>query len=148
MFEILYSSHALVQLTPNDMEILIGASRERNAADDITGSLLSIHDPDGAPGFYVQVLEGPVDTVKATYERIRHDSLHTTITTLHARVTPGRAFRDWSMRLEAITSEQARMAGGQLDPTMDLGVLLRKPDFARRLIAAFRTVTATAGTRH
>jgi hypothetical protein len=148
MFEILYTSTALVHLDATEMEAFLGPSRRRNAAADITGFLLHVYEPPIDPGYFVQVLEGPPDTVEDTYERIARDMLHSDVTTVHRRHTEGRAFRDWAMRLDSITPSQARAAvrltGRTVDPAADFVDLLKQPDFVRGLVATFRTVTATS----
>jgi hypothetical protein len=151
MFELLYSSEALVHLDPDEMESFLGHSRARNEAADITGFLFHLHGPGGRPGFFVQVLEGPEVAVEETYARIGRDPLHTDVTTMDRRRTGTRAFRDWAMRLESITGDQARAAvartGTPVEAGVDLGNLLWQPRFTRSLVAAFRTVTPTAGAQ-
>lgn len=145
MFEILYASTATAQIDPFALDALLGTSRDHNARLQVTGSLLHIQDERESPGFFVQVLEGPQDAVEATYTRVQCDGRHTDVTTLHERTSQGRAFRDWSMRLESVTPAQAREAiartGRPADPDADLAELIRQPSCARGLIAAFRTVT-------
>lgn len=141
MYEILYTSTARVSLGPGAVGSLVDTCRRRNAESDITGFLLHLYDPDLAPGFFLQVLEGPPGAVEDTYARIQLDPRHTDVTTIHCRTTEGRAFRDWAMRLESVTAEQAFAVTGRAGW---LPYLLKQSSFVRSLVTSFRTVTPVA----
>ncbi|GAA3601095.1 hypothetical protein GCM10022223_15960 [Kineosporia mesophila] len=150
MYELLYISQAVVDLTETEMEAFLGRSRERNAQADITGILLHIHDgPVGdepfRAAFFVQSLEGPQEAVEQTYERIRADMLHTDLTVVHRGQRESRSFAGWRMHLTRMTSEAALAliaresqpdSGPPLrsDNPADTFALLRDPLIARALL--------------
>ena len=93
LFRLVYASRSLVPEAQVRAELprILGAARRRNAAQDITGALLF-----SADGF-VQVLEGPMAAVAATFERIQCDPRHADVVVLEAGPVPARDFAGWSM---------------------------------------------------
>ena len=74
-----------------EIEAILAKSRVNNARDGITGGLL-FND-----GCFAQVLEGPVDAVEATFERIQCDDRHGEVTMIEAGPILARDFPAWSM---------------------------------------------------
>lgn len=70
--------------------ILVGA-RRYNAEHDITGALICRAD------LYLQLLEGPDETVKALYRQITTDNRHVEVEQLLSRSADQRMFPDWAM---------------------------------------------------
>jgi hypothetical protein len=70
---------------------IVAVAQVRNAADDITGLLLS----DGSR--YLQAIEGPEGPLRACYERIRRDPRHHDIVTVSDKGIDQRQFGHWSM---------------------------------------------------
>lgn len=91
MRQILYVSTSTVPGDRADLSGILNQSRHNNAMDGITGLLWS----DGR--HFLQVFEGPEESVAATFERISHDPRHTDLTVLSDRATEAREFGDWSM---------------------------------------------------
>lgn len=91
MRQILYVS---TSTQPGDSADLVGIlrqSRHNNAIDGVTGVLWS----DGAR--FLQVIEGPPDSILGTWGRICTDARHREITVLHDVEVNPRAFGDWWM---------------------------------------------------
>lgn len=88
--QILYRSQAVGQ--PNVSEIL-AASKRNNGLDGITGLLLY----DG--NVFLQVLEGPENSVAAAFGRIRADRRHEEIEVISDGTIGEREFGYWSMEL-------------------------------------------------
>lgn len=74
-----------------DLARILEQSRHNNALEGITGVLWS----DGRQ--FVQVIEGPPESVGATFERIRNDPRHRNLIVLHDAPIEARQFGDWSM---------------------------------------------------
>ena len=93
LFRLVYASRSLVPEdgVPVELPRILDAARRWNAAQGITGALLF-----SADGF-VQVLEGPVAAVEATFERIKCDPRHADVVVLEAGMVPARDFEGWSM---------------------------------------------------
>nr|WP_269329512.1 BLUF domain-containing protein [Kineosporia babensis] len=101
----LYVSTAVVDLNERELETLLGPSRLKNEAADVTGLLLHLHDARGA--YFVQHLEGPQRAVQQAFERISRDELHVQATVLHCGQAERRAFAAWPMRLLMLEAEPA-----------------------------------------
>ncbi|GLY13616.1 hypothetical protein Kisp01_06320 [Kineosporia sp. NBRC 101677] len=147
MYELIYASRAVVDLSENELEVFLGRSRERNAAADITGCLLHVHDRPGDAAYFVQLLEGPQEAVEETYRRITQDLLHVDSTVVHQGEREGRGFEGWRMRLATITTESV-LALIATDPEYlndprPTAELLQNPSLARALLElqAGRAVT-------
>lgn len=71
--------------------ILASAARN-NPRDDITGALICRED------IFMQLLEGPGDSVQAAFDRIRADDRHTDVALVSLQSVTERLFPDWAMR--------------------------------------------------
>ena len=74
-----------------DLAGILEQSRHNNAINGVTGLLWS----DGAR--FMQVFEGPMESVALTWERIQKDSRHHEIVVLHDRPITEREFGYWTM---------------------------------------------------
>jgi hypothetical protein len=70
---------------------ILSRSRANNRRDGITGALLF------NAGCFAQVLEGPLGTVEAAFERIQQDERHGDVSLLAMEEVAARSFPDWSM---------------------------------------------------
>uniref|UniRef100_UPI0035CA3088 BLUF domain-containing protein n=1 Tax=uncultured Sphingomonas sp. TaxID=158754 RepID=UPI0035CA3088 len=91
MRRILYVSVGTAPGNAADLSAILQQSRHNNALDGITGLLWS----DGKR--FVQAIEGPADSVTATFERIRADPRHDAIVVLQDEIITARDFGGWTM---------------------------------------------------
>ena len=91
MRQLLYISTSTLPGNTADIEGILEESRHNNALEGITGVLWS----DGT--HFLQVLEGPDESVGATFGRILSDHRHSAIVVLHDQPVAGREFGGWSM---------------------------------------------------
>jgi hypothetical protein len=70
---------------------IVARSMHNNRLCDVTGMLV-VHG-----GWFLQTLEGPVDSVRQTFERIAADPRHFGLTVIAAGAAETRLFRDWDM---------------------------------------------------
>ena len=70
---------------------ILAVARRRNAADGITGGLVF------SRGCFAQALEGPIEAVTETFERIQRDERHSDVTVLQAGPIAARDVPAWSM---------------------------------------------------
>lgn len=91
MRQILYVSHSTAVAGAVDLDAIVERSRHNNALEGISGLLWS----DGRR--FLQVLEGPEDSVAATFDRIMDDMRHDGIEVLHDRTIHAREFGGWTM---------------------------------------------------
>ncbi|MCT8002579.1 BLUF domain-containing protein [Sphingomonas sanguinis] len=88
---IIYSSLAVGDNGRADHQAILSVSRRNNGMDGISGILWI------EKGRYLQLLEGPVDSVGDAFERIKGDPRHTEIHILDDRLTDATEFGDWAM---------------------------------------------------
>ena len=88
----------------DDLQKILATSRRNNARARVSGVLLF------AEGSYIQVLEGPPDSVEKTYDRIKRDSRHHHMIELYRGSIARRNFPEWSMGYPA-ASPSARSDG-------------------------------------
>jgi hypothetical protein len=100
MLSIVYSSTATVDFTDADLVGLLVVSRNNNDFDQITGVLAF------REGRFLQLLEGPMDAVRARMRIIERDPRHKNVTILLQEVTQTRQFPDWTMGFQAIASDK------------------------------------------
>ncbi len=74
-----------------EVQKILACARRNNAQLGITGALLF------TANSFIQILEGPQDVVKATFERIKDDPRHRDISLLHFDPLAQRTFPIWSM---------------------------------------------------
>lgn len=98
-----------------DRAILAGIlthARRNNARDDITGALICRQD------LYLQLIEGPADSIDALYARILADDRHCDVGLLLADTVSERLFPEWTMlddSMPSMTWSPAEIAGGAID---------------------------------
>ncbi len=105
LFRLVYCSRNMIPVQEGDptMEIgqILNASRANNAREGVTGALLY------SDGCFAQVLEGGLDAVQRTFERIQCDERHGDVIVLQAGQADGRLFGVWDMAL-AETADPAK----------------------------------------
>lgn len=107
--QIVYFSKPTRSMTLSDVRELLIKAKINNHFKDVTGMLLF----DG--GSFLQVLEGPKDTVMALFDKIERDPRHTQFTSLVERTIPQRDFGDWSMGLAHIEGKHMKSLPGLMD---------------------------------
>lgn len=91
MIRLLYMSNASPTVTGEQVQDILVWARKHNPANGITGVL--IH----GGGLFMQVLEGPEQTVLRQYVKILDDPRHNNAQILHISPTNSRIFEKWSM---------------------------------------------------
>ena len=103
LYCLLYVSTAHLPLDDAEMEAILEVSRTNNQSAGITGLLVHNHE------HFLQVLEGPVDAVQETYERIKADPRHKHVTTMVEDSIKTRFFSDWTMAYQKIADSDAAL---------------------------------------
>jgi hypothetical protein len=111
LHQIVYFSKPTRSMTLSEVRDLLIKAKINNHFKDVTGMLLFDGDA------FLQVLEGPKDTVTALSEKIERDPRHTQFTSLVERTIPQRDFGDWSMGLAHIEDKQLKSLPGLMDLT-------------------------------
>lgn len=92
---LIYFSKPTIFDTDTINNILI-TSRENNTQTGVTGSLICRSD------LYFQFLEGPIEAVDETFQKIKHDSRHEKIQIIKEDTTNRRLFASWAMREDPV----------------------------------------------
>lgn len=88
---IVYVSTATRELSEEDLQSILGCSRNRNISEGITGVLFF------SSGNFIQYLEGPDVPLSRVYSLICSDRRHQRITQLFNEPVKDRFFSGWSM---------------------------------------------------
>lgn len=95
IFRLVYMSKNEMTGTAEEIEqsigIILETSRRNNRRVDVGGVLMFNN------GAFLQVLEGPVESVTQTFERVQCDTRHSDVVVLEAGEVTDRAFADWAM---------------------------------------------------
>lgn len=94
LYRLIYTSRSAAALgcsAPEVMSDILASSRHNNGRQGITGAIL-VSDP-----LCAQVLEGPRDAVRSTFERIRCDTRHEAVSVLQDATVTARIFAEWEM---------------------------------------------------
>ena len=127
--QLIYASQPFGFNEVNLSGILLDA-RRCNKRDGITGALVCRHDA------YLQLLEGPAEKVRATYQRIIRDDRHANVEELVNHAVTERMFGDWAMLHDPAKTwiwSQSDIAAGALDratPDEITGFFLRLAETA------------------
>gem|GEM_PF-567065 len=101
LFELIYHSQAAPNLENAELANILATARTFNKAHDITGCLL-FH-----KGQFLQILEGEFEAITELYSKIKKDSRHTDVITLHMKEIDNRIFDQWSMAYKVIEEDSA-----------------------------------------
>jgi hypothetical protein len=100
LFRLVYCSRNTISGQQGDPAVemagILAVSRGNNARDGVTGALLY------SEGCFAQVLEGGLEAVERTFERIQCDPRHSDVVVLRAARAEGRLFGVWDMALAEI----------------------------------------------
>ena len=129
VYRVLYCSRNCIDGRPEqqlqEVQSILASSRKNNGADGITGALLF------SQGMFAQVLEGPLEQVERTFERIQGDMRHADVTVLEAGFVEARDFPEWSMAFagsnDSHLAEFGKMQMNEDSSTLakEIGELLR-----------------------
>jgi len=91
MIRLLYFSQATNIISDEEVQNILQVSRRNNSSTGMTGVLLY------GGGVFMQVLEGPEQSVLKKYVKIIDDRRHTNCQIIHITPTDERIFEEWSM---------------------------------------------------
>ncbi|CAM2937182.1 BLUF domain-containing protein [Vibrio neptunius] len=135
MIELVYVSKAVQRLEQEQLEQILSKARKNNTNNDITGLLLY----DGY-GTFIQVLEGPEDSVESLFLKIKTDTRHTNINRIGFHHIRTRSFPDWKMGFKVLDQHlDSSFAGFSdfLEHKEDPKYLVEHKSFAMRMIKHF-----------
>ena len=138
LHRLLYVSRRALVAGDADLEIgqIVHTSIHNNRHVAVTGLLLCHED------WFIQVLEGPADAVKETFDRIGRDPRHCDVKKLSFAKATGRLFADWDMcarrftDLEDPAQATARLSPASMDPVKLMALLVQIANQTRAALAA------------
>lgn len=119
MYHIIYQSIESINLSEEDLRIMLEQARTKNRQCGITGLLLY------SEGQFLQVIEGEEATVRSLYEVIEQDSRHAYVQKLADGPIPRRYFASWAMGFAATGPVALTQVAGYLN-TQTSGELLTR----------------------
>ena len=99
MYELVYTSKASPDTTPEDIEDILNKARSFNEKYDITGCLLYYNNE------FIQILEGDRKVVRGLYKRISKDHRHIDSMIITEGKKEERVFDDWSMAFHELNAD-------------------------------------------
>lgn len=91
LHELVYVSHALEEMTTQQLNVLLAQSRRNNERSEITGILVYYQRE------FLQLLEGEADAVNALFQQIEVDQRHQRVCKLWDGPIDERSYTLWSM---------------------------------------------------
>lgn len=99
--QLVYVSQSTRKMSAEDLNAILRSAKDNNQHIDVTGSLFY------NGGWFLQVLEGPLDTITALYKKIEKDPRHKNSRVLYNEPAKFRTFTRWSMNMTNLEERQA-----------------------------------------
>ena len=135
MYLLVYVSSASELFSDNDLVELLKKARHNNHALDVTGMLLY------KDGNFMQLLEGPRETVLALVAKIKLDPRHHGFMPLLQQEQPDREFSDWEMGFQKLDAKTAVETSGYsdfLNVPLNSEEFIQAPTKALKLLLNFK----------
>lgn len=116
LFEIIYHSQATPDLNDEQIDEILATARNFNEEHEITGCLLFHH------GQFLQILEGEFNLLNELYEKIKKDTRHKNVITIHMQEIKDRLFDNWTMAYQKFDNQEAlhnRIGLSELDELLN-----------------------------
>ncbi len=99
--QLVYISQAVRKMSPEELREIHKTAQTNNGAIDVTGSLFY------NGGWFLQVLEGPVDTLDKLFHKIEKDPRHKNSRVLYNEPAKFRTFSRWTMNMTNLDDRQS-----------------------------------------
>ena len=99
--QLVYVSQAVRKMSVEDLNSIRNIAKTNNEPMDVTGSLFY------NGGWFLQVLEGPLETLTKLYHKIEKDPRHKNSRILYNEAASFRTFPRWSMNMTNLDDRQA-----------------------------------------
>ena len=106
LIHIVYVSFSSTEMSEDEIIELLAEVRAKNKKQHVTGLLLHNNES------FIQVIEGEKNTINRLYEKIKTDPRHENIVKLLEEPIHSRAFPDWSMGFQEISSAETAAIPG------------------------------------
>ena len=99
--QLVYISQSVRKMSSEDLIAIQRTAKANNETIDVTGSLFY------NGGWFLQVLEGPLETITALYHKIERDPRHKNSRMLYNEPAKFRTFTRWSMNMTNLEERQS-----------------------------------------
>lgn len=99
--QLVYISQSVRKMSSEELNAIQRTAKENNQQVDVTGSLFY------NGGWFLQVLEGPLQTITDLYKKIEKDPRHKNSRLLYNEPAKFRTFTRWSMNMTNLDDRQA-----------------------------------------
>lgn len=99
--QLIYISQATRKMSSEDLMSIQKIAKTNNETMDVTGSLFY------NGGWFLQVLEGPIEALNTLYKKIEKDPRHKNSRIIHSEPAKFRTFTRWSMNMTNLDDRQA-----------------------------------------
>lgn len=99
--QLIYISQATRKMSNQELVEIHSKAQSNNAKVDVTGSLFY------NGGWFLQILEGPMQTLTKLYNKIEEDTRHKNSRVLYNEPAEFRTFTRWSMNMTNLDDRQA-----------------------------------------
>jgi len=99
--QLIYISQATRKMSNQDLVEIHTKAQNNNAKVDVTGSLFY------NGGWFLQILEGPIETLSKLYNKIEEDTRHKNSRVLYNEPAKFRTFTRWTMNMTNLEDRQA-----------------------------------------
>jgi len=99
--QMIYISQATRKMSTSDLHEILKTAQDNNKSIDVTGSLFY------NGGWFLQVLEGPAETLKKLYKKIEQDPRHKNSRIIYDEPARFRTFTRWTMNMTNLEDRQA-----------------------------------------
>jgi len=99
--QLVYISQAVRKMSADELIAIHKTAKSNNELIDVTGSLFY------NGGWFLQVLEGPIETINKLFHKIEKDSRHKNSRILYNEPAKFRTFTRWSMNMTNLEDRQA-----------------------------------------
>ena len=99
--QMIYISQATRKMSASDLHEILKVAQDNNQLIDVTGSLFY------NGGWFLQVLEGPTDTLKKLYHKIEKYPRHKNSRIIYDEPARFRTFTRWTMNMTNLDDRQA-----------------------------------------
>ena len=100
LYQVIYSSKAAKAMSVADLRAILEDARAGNEKRQVTGALVY------ADGVFLQILEGPRQSVQSLMRSIAADTRHTHVKVFHEAGVDHRVFGAWTMAYLDASEEQ------------------------------------------
>ena len=101
LHQLVYISQSIRKMSAADLSAIQQTAKANNSTIDVTGSLFY------NGGWFLQVLEGPLETITSLYHKIERDPRHKNSRLLYNEPAKFRTFTRWSMNMTNLDDRQA-----------------------------------------